>query len=156
MRAGKRCGRGEALRAGVFAIALCLLAACTNEGQTYAKNHPELTPAQRRIMATGQIPDGTAVAGLTRDQIRIAMGSDPATFDRVGDEDAWVFSHKKAIAKNPEFANAPSDSVLDRSHGYSETDTDQNAPRVDVDVKTTVFFNGNIATHAHTSEEKPQ
>jgi len=144
------------IRHSSFVIVLLLFAACTNEGQTYAKKHPELNPAQRRIMASGQIPEGTAVAGLTRDQIRMAMGSDPATFDRVGDEDAWVFSHKKAVGKNPEFANTPADSVLDRSHGYSETDTDQNAPRIDVDVKTTVFFNGNIATHAHNSEDKPQ
>jgi outer membrane protein assembly factor BamE (lipoprotein component of BamABCDE complex) len=144
------------LHAAAAVAALCLLAACTNEGQIYAKKHPELNPVQRRILATGIIPDGAAVAGLTRDQIRMAMGTDPYTFDRVGDEDTWVFSHKKAVARDPVFANSPADSVLDKAHGYTETETDQNTPRVDVDVKTTVYFEGNIATHAHTIEEKAQ
>jgi hypothetical protein len=143
------------IRHSGFVIAF-LLAACTNEGAIYVKKHPELNPEQRRIIASGKIPDGTAVAGLTRDQIRIAMGTDPYTIDRSGDEDIWVFSRKKAVAKDPEFAKTPADAVLDKTHGYSETDTDENAPRVDMDVKTTVYFDGNIATHARTIEEKAQ
>jgi len=143
------------IRHSGFVIFLVLLAACTNEGQTYVKSHPELSPEHRRIMASGKIPDGAAVAGLTRDQIRIAMGTDPYTIDREGSEDVWVFSHKKAIAKNPEFNNT-SDQVLDKTHGYGESHTDENAPRVDVDVKTSVYFDGNIATRARTVEEKPQ
>jgi len=139
-----------------FAIALLLLAACTNEGQIYAKQHPELNPAQRKILATGKIPDGTAVAGLTRDQVRMAVGTDPYTFDRVGSEDVWIFSHKKAVAVDPTFANTPADSTLDKAHGYTETESEQKTPRMDVDVKTTVFFDGNIATHARTTEEKAQ
>jgi len=145
------------IRHSVFVITLCLLSACTNEGQIYAKKHPELTLAQRRILATGKIPDGTAVAGLTREQIRIAMGTDPYTIDRTSEEDVWIFSHKKAISKDPEFANTPANAVLDKTHGYGESNNnEENAPRVDVDVKTTVYFDGNIATHAHTVEEKAQ
>jgi len=138
------------------AVILCFfVAACTNEGQTYVKKHPELTPEHRKIMATGKIPDGTAVAGLTREQIRIAMGVDPYTIDRDGNEDVWIFTHKKAVSTDLEAAKTPADSgVLDRTHGYGETNTDENAPRMDVDVKTSVYFSGNIATHARTVEEK--
>jgi hypothetical protein len=143
------------IRHSVLVISF-LLAACTNEGQIYAKQHPELNPVQRRILASGIIPDGTAVAGLTRAQIHMAMGTDPSTFDRVGGEDVWIFTHKKAVARDPIFANSPADSVLDKSHGYTETDTEQTTPRVDVDVKTTIYFQGDIATHARTVEEKPQ
>jgi hypothetical protein len=137
-------------------IALSLLAGCADAGQTYAKSHPELSAVQRRILATGRIPNGTAVAGLTKEQVRIAVGSDPATFEKAGGEDVWIFSHKKAVAKDPTFANTPADAVLDRSHGYSETDTEQNAPRVDVDVNTSVYFQGDIATRAETKEIRPQ
>ena len=141
------------IRHSLFVISL-LLAACTNEGQIYAKKHPELSPAHRSIMASGRIPDGTAVAGLTRDQIRIAMGTDPYTIDREGNEDVWVFSHKKAVSANLENADARADATLDKAHGYTETERDQTAPRVDVDVKTSVYFDGNIATRARTVEEK--
>ena len=143
------------IRHSGFVILFFLLASCTNEGQIYAKKHPELSPEHRRIMASGKIPDGTAVAGLTREQIRIAMGVDPYTIDRDGQEDVWIFSHKKAVSTDLEAAKTPADSgVLDRTHGYGETNTEENAPRMDVDVKTSVYFSGNIATHARTVEEK--
>jgi len=136
---------------------MSLLAACTNEGEIYVKKHPELTPEHRKILASGKIPDGTAVAGLTREQVRMAMGTDPYTIDRDGNEDVWVFSHRKAVAKDPQFANTPADAVLDKTHGYGETNNnDENAPRQDVDVKTSVYFDGNIATRARTVEEKTQ
>jgi hypothetical protein len=143
------------IRHSGFVIAF-LLMACTNEGQIYAKKHPELSPEHSRIMASGKIPDGTVVAGLTREQIRIAMGTDPYTIDRDGNEDVWVFSHKKAISTNIEDADARANSSLDKAHGYTETDPDQKAPRIDVDVKTSVYFDGNIATHARTVQEKSQ
>jgi outer membrane protein assembly factor BamE (lipoprotein component of BamABCDE complex) len=148
--------RAALIRYSSIFAALGLLAACTNEGQTYVKSHPELNPVQRKMIITGKIPNGTAVAGLTRDQIRLAMGVDPYTIDRQGDEDVWVFTHKKAVASDPAFAETAASGALDKEHGYSETDTEQKTPRIDVDVKTSVYFQGNIATHAQTVEEKSQ
>ena len=100
------------------AALLCLLSGCASEAQSYARAHPELTPAQRRMMNTGKIPDGTAVPGLTKTQVHLIMGGDPTTFDKADDLDMWVYSHKKAVAMNPRLATGPSDSTLD-THGTS-------------------------------------
>jgi len=133
--------------------AICLLAGCASEGQNYAKAHPELTAVQRKMFNTGKIPDGTAVAGLTRAQVHLIMGGDPTTFDRVGDDDVWIFSHKKAIAASGMPTAGPSDSGLDTHNAYTERA--DNPPRVDIDVKCSVFFQGDIATHAQNHEDKP-
>ena len=135
------------------AVLLCLLPSCASEAQNYARAHPELTPVQRRMMNAGKIPDGTAVAGLTKAQVHLIMGGDPTTFDKADDMDMWVYSHKKAVAMNPRLATGPSDSTLD-THGMS-SNTEANAPRVDVDVKTTIYFQGDVAVRAQTVEEKP-
>ena len=85
-----------------FVLILGLLASCANQGQSYASQHPELSAAQRQILSTGTIPNGDAVAGMTRGQIRIAMKGDPTTFDRIEGEDVWIYVRQKAVAKNPD------------------------------------------------------
>ena len=135
------------------AALLCLLSSCASEAQSYARAHPELTPVQRKMMNTGKIPDGTAVAGLTKTQVHLIMGGDPMTFDKADDLDLWVYSHKKAVATTPRLATGPSDSTLDM-HGMSPSN-EANAPRTDVDVKTTIYFQGDVAVRAQTVEEKP-
>jgi len=133
---------------------VCVLAGCGGEAETYAKSHPELSAAQRKIMLTGKIPDGAAVAGMTRDQVRKAMGRDPSTFDKVGNQDVWIFSHHKMILHGYEPVAGPSDYALDK-HGTGDTNSSESQSALpDILVKTAVYFNGNLADHAQTTEEK--
>jgi len=65
----------------LLALALAgLLSACGTLGQAYVKQHPELSAAHRQILLTGKIPDGDAVAGMTREQIQIVMGVDATQY----------------------------------------------------------------------------
>lgn len=130
------------------------LTACANPGASYAAKHPELTPAQRQILARGKIPSGDAVAGMTREQVKIAMGGDPTTFDKVGDEDVWIYAHKKAVGQESfEELNQSGSARMESTHSF--TQAGHFAPRVDVEVKTSIFFQGDRATHAQSMEDKP-
>ncbi|MEA3210804.1 MAG: hypothetical protein QOE70_3861 [Chthoniobacter sp.] len=134
--------------------ALFLLGGCATPRQTYTKQHPELSPQHRSILAAGQIPSGDAVAGMSREEVRITMGAEPATFDRIGDEDAWVYVRKKAVARKS-FDESDRPSNFRSNSSFSSTEQTDFAPRIDVDVKTTIFFQGNRATHALITEERP-
>lgn len=133
------------------------LAACASPGGGYVTSHPELTPAQRRIFATGKIPAGEDVAGLTREQVRIAMGADPTTFDKFNGDDAWVYVRKKAVARNPhdpgDDTGREANSSMNSTRSF--TDSEGFGPRMDVDEKTTIYFHGDRATRAQITEEKP-
>jgi len=141
------------LAATLFSI--CALTGCVSQGQSYASKHPELSPAQRQILVSGKIPSGDAVAGLTRAQVKLAMGGDPATFDKINGEDAWVYVHKKAVARDAseDAGHAAPSSSFDSNRSFTEAENF--GPRTDVDVKTTIFFQGDRATHTQTTEEKP-
>jgi outer membrane protein assembly factor BamE (lipoprotein component of BamABCDE complex) len=135
-------------------LALCLLNGCANQGQSYANKHPELSPAHRQILISGKIPSGDAIAGMTREQVHLAMGGDPAIFDKSAGEDAWVYVYKKGPTVNTlnDFSNAGT-SRMEDSHGTTEpADLD---PRKDVQVRTTIFFQGNRATHAQITDARP-
>jgi hypothetical protein len=128
------------------------LAGCANPGKSYADRYPELPAAHREILARGKIPSGDAVAGLTREQVKLAMGGDPTTFDKIGNEDAWIYIRKKAVGVEEfeEFSRTGS-SRMESTHSY--TQSSDFAPRVDVELKTTVFFKGDRATRALNTGE---
>src|SRR5580704_15762741 len=79
----------------LLATVACALAGCATPSQTYAKQHPELPAAQLQILKTGKIPDGTAVAGMTQEQVKLAMGIEPAQYTKIDGLDAWVYVQKK-------------------------------------------------------------
>jgi outer membrane protein assembly factor BamE (lipoprotein component of BamABCDE complex) len=134
---------------------LCLLASCANHGQSYVSAHPELSPAHRQILSTGQIPSGDAVAGMTREQVKLAMGRDPSTFDKLNGEDVWVYSRKKMVGNSSFDGGARGGSSrMETDHSFSQTE--DLGPRIDVEVKTTIFFQGDRATHAQVTDERPQ
>jgi outer membrane protein assembly factor BamE (lipoprotein component of BamABCDE complex) len=135
--------------------AAALLAGCANPGQSYASRHPELSVAHRQILSRGSIPSGDAVAGMTREQVKLAMGGDPTTFDRIDGEDAWVYAHKKMVG-NSMFDDTERAGTLRMENDHSFSQTQELGPRMDVEVKTTVFFKGDGATHAITDEAAAQ
>ena len=129
-----------------------LLAGCANPGAGYAQRHPELTPAQRRIFTTGRIPSGEDVAGLTRAQIRIAMGSDPAVFDQADGGDVWIYTRRIALAQSPDAPLREPNSQIDSEHSF--TDSAAFERHEDLQERTSVFFQGDRATHARVTEER--
>jgi hypothetical protein len=129
-----------------------LLASCTTPGQAYVRKHPELPAAHRQILASGKIPSGDAVAGLTHDEVRLAMNGAPATFDKINGEEAWIYLRKNTLPPDSiEAPRTPAGSSLNTHDAFSAP-----APGLDVDgmVKTTIFFQGDRATHADISQEK--
>lgn len=142
------------LRLSVLLLALASLAGCANPGQTYAKSHPELPAAHRQILARGKIPTGEAVAGMTRAQVKLAMGGDPTTFDKIDGQDVWVYVRKRGVGRES-FEDLGSSGRASMENTHSFTESNDFSPRVDVELKTTIFFQGDRATHAQSADENP-
>ncbi len=120
---------------------------CATPAQTYAKQHPELTPEQVQIFNTGRIPDGTAVAGMTQEQVKIAMVVEPVQYTKVDGQDAWIYVQKKLSAGGI----TPIDPTIDRRDKRSREslmDSESHAPSDQPLIKTTVYFQGDRATRA--------
>ncbi len=135
-------------------LLLSILTGCTSPGRTYASKHPELSAEHRQIFVSGKIPNGTAVAGMTHDEVKMAMAGDPDTLDRIDGEEAWVYKRKKLVAT--EFTG-PGDSASNSTSRRTDSLSaiDNTGPQMDVISKTTIFFRGDRATHAEVSEDKP-
>jgi hypothetical protein len=136
----------------VFLLAVaCVLAGCASSAQSYIAKHPELSADQRKILKSGIIPDGIAVAGMTKEQIRLAMGSDPNQFTKVDGADAWVYVREKT----GDTMMMPNDETYGRSPGMQTTGgmLDTQAPTRTF--RTTIVFQGDRAVRAEVSEEKP-
>ena len=136
-------------------LTLGLLSGCANPGQSYASKHPELSATHRQILATGKVPSGDAIAGMTGEQVKLAMGGYPAVFDKVGGENAWVYVHRKTVTAKPD-----EDVTMKPNSGrHGKKNKSPESGRAEtgkaVDVKTTIFFVKDVATHAEYSEDKP-
>lgn len=136
-------------RAAIPLAASLLLAACSNPGQSYAQKHPELTEGQQKVMKSGKPESGTAVAGLTKEQIHLAMG-DPAQQTKIDGRDAWVYVRSTS-------KSVPLDS--NRGRGSLAGDGDRgdifDAPEwTDANIRTTIYFEGNLAVRADVVEER--
>jgi hypothetical protein len=127
---------------------VCLLSGCETPTKAYVKQHPELSPEHRKIILSGRIKFGDPVVGMTREQVRLVMGTDPDQFDSINGEDAWIWFKSKAA-----FARVESDADTGGSareggggrHNESKT-ADQSTPSEGRPNKTTVFFKGDVAT----------
>ncbi len=129
-------------------LATCLLSGCGTPGINYAKQHPELSPAHLQILKTGKVPDGDAIAGMTREQVQIAMGVEPAQYTKVDGHDAWVYV-RKTLSTVPLTSNSTPE--IDRQDGRNKgslLDSPNQAPQNQEQTKTTIIFDGNVATHA--------
>ena len=133
----------------IAAASICLFAGCSTPARDYAAKHPELSPAHRQILMNGKIPDGDAVAGMTRDQIQLVMGQDATQYTKVDGHDAWIYVKKKLVS---EPFTAVSSSMGQTQHDVRNRDGAEDAPTQppegDRTVKTTIIFDGDVATHA--------
>ncbi len=134
------------------AFAAALLAGCASPGSAYVRAHPELSPAHRAILRTGNIPGGNAVEGMTREQVILAAGR-PDFAEKEGKTERWSYTHTH-------FRNMTPDEDPSRLYGSgfntgkNWTETQALGERPSVTVRTTVFFNGDRATHTQISERR--
>ena len=105
----------------------------------------------RQILSTGKIPGGAAVAGMTKEQVKLAVGS-PKRTEQAGAGEAWLYVHQRFLDTSPrEDADAAFDTGPDRQRNFTETA--HLGPRPSVIEKATVFFRGDRATHVVIGRE---
>jgi outer membrane protein assembly factor BamE (lipoprotein component of BamABCDE complex) len=124
------------------------LAGCATPGQAYAKQHAELSAPQLQILNTGKIPDGTAVAGMTQEQVKLAMGVEPAQYTKVEGQDAWVYVQKKLSTAGITSANEVQLNRRDSRSQHALGEGENHAPEDQAQIKTTIYFQGERATRA--------
>ena len=137
----------------LLCLALLCFTGCSTPGSQYAKAHPELPPAHRQILATGEIPGGIAVEGMTKAQIRLAKGN-PNRSEMLNGQDVWAYIHNRftdilpADDSGPKFGSGS-------SNQKNFTETANSGVRPTINEVTSIFFNGDRATHAQISQERP-
>ncbi len=130
-------------------VATCVLSGCATPGQTYARQHPEMTAGQLQILRTGKIPDGTAVAGMTQEQVKLAMPMDPTQYIKVDGHDAWVYVQKKLTSTGITAGSSELDRRDKRNRDGGEPEDHSYAGQPET--KTTVYFDGDVATKAEVA-----
>ena len=125
-----------------------LVSGCVNPAVGYIKQHPELTENQKKMFLEKRIYAGTDVAGLTKDQIRKIMGGkEPTQYTKSQGVDAWIYEKEAAFVANelaPQLGGGPAAQM-----GIKIEPTDPSTLRNFT--VTTIFFNGDVATHAEQS-----
>jgi hypothetical protein len=135
----------------VCAVTLCL-SGCATPRQTYLNQHPEVSAEHRRLMEAGVLVDRDPVAGMTREQIRLTMGTDPFQVTKINGEDAWVWVKPKrdslTMVGETRRAKSPGAGSFSNMPG-----NDEPMPKARLVVRTTVFFRGDVATRVDVTEE---
>jgi outer membrane protein assembly factor BamE (lipoprotein component of BamABCDE complex) len=138
----------------VALAAALLLTACTTEAQKYAASHPDLSSEHLAILKSGKIPDGIAVAGMTKAQVRLAMGKSPTEFSNINGVEAWVYA---AENDNADLAirNAELTPIEGRpgSTGAPNEENQSTIPHKKVTSKTIIFFQGDRAIRAEVTRQ---
>jgi len=75
----------------IATIGILCISGCSTPGSRYANAHPELSLAHRRILVNGKMPAGTAVQGMTKEEVKIAIGAPAKTMKQNGQE-VWVYT----------------------------------------------------------------
>ena len=136
----------KSIIASVLFPFILLLGGCVNPNAGYIKQHPELTAAQQNMFLERKVYPGTDVAGLTKAQIRKIMGAEPISQEG----DAWIYKKlfTRAITNlAPQLGNS-----MAAQMGVGVDPSDPNSVRGFV--VTTIFFKGDVATHAERSFER--
>ena len=128
----------------IASLAIACLSGCSTPGSQYAKAHPELSAVQRQILISGEIPGGNAVEGMTKEQVRLAVGN-PTSVEKINGQDIWVYVREKSLETSP--ANDPSNiygSGPNKQQNFTETAIIGPQPII-IEAKG-VFFKGDRAT----------
>jgi hypothetical protein len=133
-------------------LAVACISGCSTPGSQYARAHPELSPAHRQMLITGTIPGGSAVEGMSKEQVRLAMGN-PARLEKFNGQDVWVYVRQKFLEISP--GDDPSSVYGSGPNAQRNfTETANLGPRPSVNEVTTVFFHGDRATHTQIALER--
>lgn len=104
-------------------------------------------------MQAGKLIDRDPVAGMTREEIRLTMGVDPTQATSINGEEAWIWVKKKPEPLSMmEGTDRASSGTGSGSFANMPRESDQ-TPTKRVNVRTTVFFQGNQATKVDVTEE---
>jgi outer membrane protein assembly factor BamE (lipoprotein component of BamABCDE complex) len=133
-------------------LAVSCLSGCSTPGSQYARAHPELSPEHREILVTGKVPGGLAVDGMTKEQLRIAVGN-PTKVESFNGQDAWVYVQQRFLEVSPR--DDPGSQFGSGANSQRNfTETANLGPRPSVTEVTTIFFHGDRATHTQISHER--
>lgn len=133
-----------------------LCVGCETPGKAYVKQHPELTPQQQKIFLTKRVVDPTSVAGLTRDQIHLALG-EPTKYEKIEGVDAWIYIRPKTdeyqhpfIGPGGSSVGAPGGGMAGQAPGIPTEKKEEG------EVRMTIFFDGDRAVRAEKENEVTQ
>jgi len=144
----------QLMKATCFLAVLAMLSfsGCSTPGSQYAKDHPELSPAHRQILQTGEIPGGLAVDGMTKEQIRLAKGN-PTRSETLNGQDVWVYVHERfSDMASRDDRSSPFNSGMSSQRTLRETAN--LGSHHSVNEVTTIFFQENRATYTKLSRER--
>src|SRR5215207_4438195 len=82
-------------------LGIFCFAGCSTPGSQYARLHPELPAAHREILSTGTIPGGSAVEGMTKDQVTLAVGN-PTRVEKFNGGVVWIYVRQRFVDMSPE------------------------------------------------------
>jgi outer membrane protein assembly factor BamE (lipoprotein component of BamABCDE complex) len=120
---------------------------CETPGAAYVKQHPELSPAQRKIFIEKKITDVHAVAGLTKEQLRVALG-EPTQFDNIEGDEAWIYLRSGSGAGSVSRLGVAGGDLGGMAPAQMSSGTNAG------NVRTTIFFDGDQATRAIVAHEE--
>ena len=98
-------------------------------------------------MNTGKVPDGTAVAGMTREAVQLALG-EPTQYTKVDGHDAWVYVQRRLGTLGVSSANDATFNRRDLRSQHSMAEGESHAAQDQPQTKTTIHFDGDRATRA--------
>jgi outer membrane protein assembly factor BamE (lipoprotein component of BamABCDE complex) len=125
---------------------------CSTPGSQYARAHPELSAAHREILIMGTIPGGGAVEGMTKEQVRLAVGN-PTRVEKFNGRDVWIYVHQRFADMSPEEDRGSAFSSGSNSQ-RNFTETAHLGPRPSFNEVTGIFFDGDRATHSQIARER--
>jgi hypothetical protein len=136
----------------ICAVAL-LVSGCASPRGTYVSQHPELPQDHRRILLAGTLKYGDLVEGMTKEEIRLTMGKPPTKTEMIEGEEAWIWVRVKEQAGRPDPWDATSVDSVDAGAGQTGRRKGNMAAPKGREIKTTVFFHGDIANRLQIDED---
>jgi len=99
------------------------------------------------------MPGGEAVAGMTKEQVRLAMDGNPTTYRRINGQEVWIYANRgPSLSKSVnDFSTAP-DSTSERNRNFTETDE---FAATHTRRRFMIYFQGDRAVRCQITEERP-